>query len=274
MSRTAILLALLASACGRIGFADRQPDAAVIADAGVPTARVLAQAYWTNWFGTELGTPGTNITGYSIDTAGVVDGELLVLVACVDNGSDTVWPTPLGPGFTELWQRRWGNDGQTCAIDSKIADHEPAAYTGTYGPGIISGSSLLALVAIDHTAGTDPIEASMMTTGSGAGTNPVATVSPGLATTVADSLVLYVTGSDWQCYEVTDVSFTVPAEFTSLFASSDRGGVMKDWTTFQIDERLVPEAGSTGPIASTETSTGTAACVATPWTAALAIAPR
>ena len=114
----------------------------------------------------------------------------------------------------------------------------------------------------------------MMTTGSGAGTNPVAAMSPGLATTVPDSLVMYMTGSDWECYEVTDVSFTVPADFTSLFVSSDRGGATKDWTVFQIDERTLPVPASTGPIASTETSTGTAACVATPFTAVLAIAPR
>lgn len=267
-------LAMVAG-CGRAGFdALATNDAAAAPDAETaPAARVVSQAYWTNWFGTEIGTPGMSMQGYAIDASGVVDGELLLIVACIDNGSDTVWPTPLGPGFEQLHQKLWGNDGQTCAIDWKYAAGEPATYTGTYGPGIVSGSALIALVAIAGVTSLSPISGSSIATGGGAGVNPVMASSIGITTTVPDSLVLYATGSDWECYEVTDVTFTVPEGFTQLFLSSDRGGVMKDWTTFQIATRAMPEPGATGPITNTETSTGSASCVATPWTAALAIEP-
>lgn len=272
-------VAFLVAACGRVGFDDQvaSGDGALEPDAplGAPVARVVSQAYWTNWFGTEIGTPGTNFDGYSLPTAGVVDGELLLIIACIDNGSDTVWPTPLGPGFRQTFQRFWGNDGQTCAIDWKIADNEPAAYTGTYGPGIVSASSLLVLVAIPGADPVLPFEGSVDLTGSGTGTNPVQAMSPGVTTTVPNSLVLYATGSDWECFEVTDVTFTVPTDFTQLFVASDRGNTAtKDWTTFQIATRYMPTPGPTGTITNTETSTGTADCLATPWTSALVIRPR
>jgi hypothetical protein len=238
----------------------------------VPVARVASSAHWTNWFGTELTSPGMAMTGYSLPTGDVVDGELLVVIACIDNGSDTLWPDPIGPGFTQLFQKNWGNDGQTCAVATKIAASEPASYTGTYGPGIISGSAVIALLAIDNASG---ITAQEFTTGSGGGINPVVATSAGVTTTVPDSLVLHVTGADWQCYEVTDVTFTLPTGFSQLFLLTDRGSLItKDWTTMQIATQLQSAPGPTGTIMTTETSTGTAACVGTPWSAVLAVAPR
>lgn len=86
--------------------------------------------------------------------------------------------------------------------------------------------------------------------------------------------MLYATGSDWECYESTNVTFSTPTGFTQLFASSDRGALpTKDWTTFQIASLEMPVPGATGMITSTESSTGAANCLATPWTAALAIEP-
>lgn len=275
--------AISITACGRVGFedidagADTSSDVAVDAQPAL-TARVASQAYWTNWFGTTFGTPGMAMTGYSIattaDTGGLADGELLLLVACVDNGSDTVWPNPIAPGFTQIFQRRWGNDGQSCAIAYKIAANEPATYAGTYGPGIVSGSALIALLAIRGASSTTPVSDSTFVVDTGGGKNPVNATSPGVTTTVPGSLVLYATGSDWECFEVTDVTFSTPAGFTQLFASSDRGALpAKDWTTFQIATQTLAVPGSTGQITSTESSTGSSACLATPWTATLAITP-
>lgn len=271
-----VLLACLAG-CGRLGFDETAASGAPGADANAatPVARVVSQAYWTNWFDmpNPIGTPGTSFTGYSLPTQGVADGELLLIVACVDNGSDTVWPDPLGPGFTQIEQRRWGNDGQSCSVNWKIASSEPAAYTGTYGPGIVSASALLVLLAV---SGADTIDDHMFTYGAGTGTNPVSATSPGVTTSAPDSLVVYATGSDWECFEVTSVAFTVPAGFTQLFVSTDRGGIAnrKDWTAFQIATRPMSVPGATGAITSSETSDGSPQCLATPWTAAIVIPPR
>lgn len=277
--RLALVIALLSAACGRLGFEnatsvsdgdiDAEPDAAP----GPPVARVVTQAYWTNWFGSTFGTGGMSMTGYSVPTSGVVDGELLLLVACVDNGSDTVWPDPLGPGYTQLVQQKWGNDGQSCAVGWKIASSEPATYTGTYGPGIISGSSLISLVAF---SAATPLEIGTFSFsfGMGTGTNPVVSNHAGVISTKNNALAFYMTGSDWECYEVSDVTFTVPTGWTQLSVLSDRGAAAtKDWTIMQLATLALPAPADTGPISNTETSTGSAACVARPFTGAVVIQP-
>lgn len=266
----ALATVVILAACGRVHF-EPAPDA----PPPTPTVRVVSQAYWTSSFGPEVGTSGMSMTGYELDAPGVVDGELLVAIACIDNGSMTTWPDPLGPGFVQLDQRFWGNDGQTCAVDWKIASGEPAMYTGVYGPNIVSGSALLVLLAIDGAAPSAPIADRAIGNTVGAGVNPVTAVSPGVTAPVANTLVLYATGSDWECFQSSNVTFTVPSGFAPLFASTDRGGTDhgKDWTTFQVVQRALATPGPTGTITSTETSDGPASCVATPWTAALAIVP-
>jgi hypothetical protein len=272
--RFAVLALLASAACGRIGF-----DGAATVDADVvtddvpvsnrPTARVATTSFWTDWFGMTFGTPGMSKTGYEISTAGVVDGELLLIVACIDNGSDTVWPDPLGPGYTQIHQQRWGSDGQTCAINWKIAASEPATYTGTYGPGIVSGSAVIALVAIRNASS---IGETNFIPAIGTSMNPVVQVSSGVTTTQPDALVLYISIADWECFEVTDVTITTPTGFSRLFISTDRGeGATKDWTIFEIAQRDMPAPGPTGTIMNTATSTGTAACKALPWTGTLVI---
>ncbi len=258
------------SDAGADATADAGADAAA-APRPTPVARVLSTAYWTNWFGPVYETPGMSVTGYEIPTAGVVDGELLVFVACVDNGTSTVWPNPLGPGFTQLTQDGWGHDGQTCAIDWKVAAGEPASYTGTYGPGIVSASAVLTLIAISGADPIAPVGPSLVTVGTGADLNPVESSSLGVTTTVPNALLLYTASGDWNCFNVSTVTFTVPSGYTTLLQLGDHGTEEKDWTAIQVERSEQALPGPTGTVSSTMMSTTT--CAATPWNALLAIYP-
>jgi len=258
------------------GMSDASVTDASATDAALmrptPVARVVQSAYFSDWFGPVFGTPGMSRSGYAIDTTGVSDGELLVIVACVDNGSDTVWPDPLAPGFTRITQDNWGTDHQSCAIAWRIAHQEPATYAGTYGPGIVSGSSVIALLGITGIDAAHPVTASLTTIGTGGPVNPVPTSSAGVTTTTPNSLVLYVDSADWDCFNVSTVSYTLPTGFRSLFEMSDQGTASpKDWTTFQIAMSSQAVPGPTGTIANVQTSTTT--CNAIPWNVAIAISP-
>jgi hypothetical protein len=268
--------------CVATAVADAGPGDAAANDAGLdggpvssptPIPRVVSTAYWTNWFGPVFETPGMSMMGYEIPSAGVADGELLLLIGCIDNGTSAVWPDPLAPGFTQLTQDFWGHDGQTCVVDWKIADAEPAIYAGTYGPGIVSASAVLALIAVSGVDPIAPISASQVAvaTGSDVDVNPVTSTSLGVTTTAPNTLLLYAANADWNCYNVSTVSFTVPTGYRTLLQLSDHGNADKDWTAIQIEagEQAVP--GPTGPVSSTMTST--TECGATPWNVVLAIRP-
>src|SRR5438477_30533 len=84
---------------------------------GPPTPRLISTA----WFNGAGSTAGMTHSGFSIPTTGVSDGDLLILIANVDNGSSALWPNPIAPGFTQLAQTYFGSDGQTYVADWKIA---------------------------------------------------------------------------------------------------------------------------------------------------------
>ena len=82
----------------------------------------------------------------------------------------------------------------------------------------------------------------------------------------------YVDSADWDCFNVSTVSYTLPTGFRSLFEMSDQGTASpKDWTTFQIAMSSQAVPGPTGTIANVQTSTTT--CNAIPWNVAIAISP-
>lgn len=243
----------------------------VSTDHTAPVARLISAAYFTDWYGTAYGTPGMGRTGYEIRSVGVRDGELLLLIGCIDNGSTTVWPSPLGPGFTQLEQDTWGTDVQTCVVAFKVAGAEPSTYAGTYGQGIFSGSSVLALVAISGARSVDPITDYLATPTPGTNATPVVASSTGLITSSPDTLVVFAASADWACTASHVVSATVPPGFSTLLHRGDQGTDACDWTWLQIETMTQHVAGPTGQISSTQTSS--TGCTGTGWTAALAIAP-
>jgi hypothetical protein len=236
-----------------------------------PVARLVSSAYFTDWFGPAYGTSGVGRTGFQISSVGVQDGELLLLIGCIDNGSTTAWPSPLAPGFTQLDQDTWGTDVQTCVVAWKLADHEPSTYAGTYGQGIVSGSSVLALVAITGARSVDPIADYLVTPTSGTDAMPVLARSTGVITRTPDTLVVFAANADWTCSGAHDVSATVPEGFSTLLHLGDQGSQTCDWTWLQIETMTQHAIGPTGPISTTQTSS--TPCAGTGWTAALAISP-
>jgi hypothetical protein len=136
--------------CPASGHCD-EPMPGACTDAPVP--RHIANAYFTNWSGATFQSPGMMHGGFEIPTDGIVDGDLVLFIANIDNGGPTVWPDPIAPGFQQLVQQFYGADGQTYVVAWKIAGGEPATYSGTYGGGIMSASATISLVAVSGAGG-------------------------------------------------------------------------------------------------------------------------
>ena len=219
-------------------------------DAGAvtPTPRLVAQAWFSDFSGTTYAsTVGMTKNGFEIPTAGIVDGDLVLFIASIDNGSNTVWPNPIAPGFTQIAQAFYGSDGQTFVVAYKIADGEPPKYTGTYGSGIGSGSSALALIAVSGANQVMPIDNSLATFSSAAGMSPVDGSSTGFVTTAANCTLVLAGGVDWLGAGGSN-TFTLPNGFTSLSQLGDRGNLTWDWTSQQVSWATQPSAGATGAV--------------------------
>jgi hypothetical protein len=245
---------------------DAPPPDATIGPGSPPVARLISTAFFSN----TNASAGMSHDGFSIPTNGVHDGDLMLFIASIDNGSNTVFPNPIATGFHQLTQQFYGHDGQTFVVQYKIADHEPVNYTGTYGSGLGSGASVLNLVAFTNFDPAQPINAihvfhEPQTT---ADMTPVFGNSPGVTTTVDHCLLVYASGADWGG-SPGENTFETPTGFTKLAEFGDHGDNSWDWTSQQIDTKVQDAAGATGPVTGSLTGTfnGTA------WTVLLAIAP-
>jgi hypothetical protein len=231
-----------------------------------PVPRLIGNAWYTDYSGTTFESPPEmSKEGFSISTAGIHDGDLVIFVASIDNGGPTTWPAPLAPGFQQLAQQYFGGDGQTFVVAWKIADHEPAVYAGAYGTSGGSGSSVISIIAITGASPVKPIDTSYVSLQTSAASSPVVCESPGVTTTVDDALVLFVGGSDWSNLTGSN-TFTLPDGFTSLVQLGDRGNNMWDWSSHEIGYAIQAQAGATGPLvgslAGTQTGQGYSVVVA------------
>jgi hypothetical protein len=213
-----------------------------------PTPRLIAQAWFSNATATTYAsTVGMMKTQFEIPTAGIVDGDLVLFIGSIDNGSNTVWPNPIAPGFTQIAQAFYGSDGETFVVAYKIANAEPPKYTGIYGPGIGSGSSAIALIAVSGARSAMPIDNSLASFSSAAGMSPVNGSSTGFVTTAANCTLVLASGVDW-LGEGGSNTFTLPAGFTSLSQLGDHGTMAWDWTSQQVSWATQPTAGATGAV--------------------------
>jgi hypothetical protein len=234
-----------------------------------PTPRIINNAYWTSGGG---GTAGMSAAAYSISTTGVVNGDLLIMVGTVDNGSASNWPNPIAAGFTQLNQTYYGNDGQTVFVDWKIANNEPATYSGVYGPGIGSSAAAISLIAISGANASTVLNGtnSTFTFGAGGGVNPVTANTAGLTTTVNNSTLIHLSGADWQCFGFTSTT-TLPASFLSLVSMGDRGATNTwDWSNLSVAYKTQATAGATGALNTSFTAPG---CLSLGWVGLIAVAP-
>jgi hypothetical protein len=213
-----------------------------------PTPRLIAQAWFSNATATTYAsTVGMMKTQFEIPTAGIVDGDLVLFIGSIDNGSNTVWPDPIAPGFTQIAQAYYGSDGQTFVVSYKIANAEPPKYMGVYGPGIGSGSSAIALIAVSGARSATPIDNSLASFSSAAGMSPVLGGSTGFVTTTPSCTLLLASGVDWLGQGGTN-TFTLPGGFTSLSQLGDHGTMAWDWTSQQVSWATQAAAGATGAV--------------------------
>lgn len=213
---------------------------------------------------------------YAISTTGIADGDLVVFIANIDNGSNDLWMLP--PGFTKLYQLFYnGGDGQTFVAGYKIVGHatdEGLSYTEPYGPGVASGCAVVMVIAITGYDPTNPFDDTTMTAGVTAD-NPVVLRSQVTTTRPNDRLIL-AGGADWLSgygsnAQSGNTSFDPPTNFDLVDGISDSGGAGFTWTSQLIATRVAATAGPTGledgHMLAMPQITGT------PWTIELAIAP-
>ena len=241
-------------------------------DSGPPSMvpRHIANAYYSDG---NAATTGMSHTGFSIKTDGIVSGDLVLFIANVDNGSSTLWPNPIADGFHQVAQEFFGNDGQTYVVAWKIAGaSEPATYSNTYGPGIGSSAAAITLIAIAGANPADPIpvfSSAFTTTDS----DPVPAPSAGLATTAANTTLIYAAGADWRGEAGTN-TFDIPSGFTKLTAFGDKGDTTFDWTSQMVAYAVQPQIGDTGAIkGQLHGLIGATPVVGTGWAVVLAVPP-
>ena len=232
--------------------------------AAAPVARKIASA----WYSAET-TPsaGMSANGYSVPTAGINNGDLVLFIANIDNGSNTTWPLPTA-SFHQIEQINYGGDGQTFFAAWAIANNEPAAYAQSYSGSLNSASAAVTLLAVTGADPTHPIETDMPKLG--ANSAPVVLASDGVTTTLPSSLVIFAGGADWATPDET-ATFTPPAGYDVLDEISDKGGLTFQWTLQLVASKVIPAAGATGSLSG---SIATAPNVSgAPWTLTIAIAP-
>jgi hypothetical protein len=251
-----------------------RPDAPPRSDAdtaAAPMVRFVNKAWWTNYNGTLYeSSTGMSHDGMAISTSGVQNGDLLLFIASIDNGSDTLWP--LLPGFTQLVQHEYGLDGETYVAQWKIANNEPSEYTGAYGPGLNSGSSALMLIDITNVNPSTPIDVFTSGDDPGSGTRPIVYgTSPGVTTTRAHDLVLYAAGVDWRGTPGSN-TYTPPSGFTEVAVLGDHGTDGDwDWTSQQVASEVLDIPAATGTLTGSFTEDQTYTSQA--WTVVIAISP-
>ncbi len=235
-----------------------------------PQPRLISNSYYSDYNGPVYkSSAGMSISGFEISTSGVVNGDLLLIIASIDNGSDTLWPNPIASGFTQLYQKVYGNDGETFMISWKIANNEPVQYNGVYGPGIISGSAAITLLAISGANNSTPINATNFHYDVGVDTAPVVSTSTGVTTTVNNCTIIYASGVDWVNTPGSSV-FTQPAGYSMITHLGDNGTDSWDWTSQQVSYLKKPTSGATGALSSIDSA---GVSVGIGWSAVIAIAP-
>lgn len=231
-------------------------------------ARLINNAYYcTNGVNT-YASAGMTHDAFQLSTSGVVNGDLVLVIGNVDNGSNSVWPVPIFSGFTELAQQYFGSDGQTYVLSWKIANNEPATYTATYGSGAGSSCATISLIAVSGANPAAPINVFINEYNAASPQDPVIAASSGVTTTVANTLLIYAAGSDWLS-QTGSSTYVLPTGFTQLTAFGDHGNSQWEWTSQMIGYKPQPAIGATGPISGTMDST----INGMPWSAVIAVAP-
>jgi hypothetical protein len=275
-----VAFAILLSACVSIppfrGTSDDASTGSADANIGPLAARWIANAYRSGGDdNVAVGTYMMSKAGYAIQTSGIVDGDLVLFIGNVDNGTQGFWGLPAG--FTQIVNHYYyGEDGQTYVVAWKIAAGEPAFYTSAYTAiDSTSGAATISLIAVTGYDPQNPIETALPTDHLVA-TDPADVGSPGISTIVDNSLLISASGADWSPQNGSN-TFEPPADFQLLTSIGD-SNTHWDWTCQAISYKFQPQAGPTGALTSTLTAVtypdGTPHIKGGGWNVLLAIAPH
>lgn len=229
--------------------------------------RLIASGYYEH--NTEAHSPGMAQGAYSLPTAGVVDGDLLVVIGNINSGSSATITPP--PGFQVIGNHTIGNYDQTSLAAWKLADHEPASYLESYGPSVSDGDAVFALIAIAGADPQNPVRHTSFDDGSPtAQLSPVVESAVGLDTAAAGSLLLWAGGADWQADAGNHVAqFAVPDGYEELISMGDLGNAHYAQTTLSV---AFAGQRTTGPTGAVSGSTATDN-MGIPWAMLYEIAP-
>jgi hypothetical protein len=232
--------------------------------------RVIANAYYSEGLAHSSGMTGS---GYSISTAGIIDGDVVLLIANIDNGINDDFELP-GPNFTRLFDYKYGADGQTYFAAYAIAHDEGAVYTGAYTQTGGSQNAAMTLLAIAGADTSNPINYFNDHLGSNAVQSPIAEVTGGSDATTTDSCVVVVAaGADWENSAGGTVVEEVSSEVMLLAELTDEGNLSTnlEWTSQTVGWFPQPTAGPLGSN-SIKLVSGSAE-MGQPWGIVIAVAP-
>lgn len=219
------------------------------------------------------GTTGMLKFSYSISTFGIEDGDLVVFIANVDNGDTGFWMLP--SGFTPIANGHTGMDGQSYTVGWKIAAGEPGTYSNSYASMNTSGAATVTLVAITGYNPGQPINASLPIAYPD-DADPAVTTSPGVTTTVDNTLLVYAAGVDWHGQDGKNTN-QLPDGFSTLTFIGDRNTEW-EWTSQVVATKIQSTAGPTGELAGSmagvKSADDTVHIPGAGWDVVLAIAPK
>jgi hypothetical protein len=200
-------------------------------DGSAMVPRVLAKA----WYSDVGMSQNMGSSAYWISTFGVQDGDFLLLIANMDNGSDDEFVSP--PNFTKLDDHYYyGGDGQTFYAAYAVANGEPDHYSEAYKYEAGSRMTAMALIAIAGADTSDPPNVSNYYLGTSAVVSPQAEItSSDDITTVNNCAVVVAAGADWLHFD-TSVAEEMPSQVPLLAELTDQGDLATDadWTSLTV----------------------------------------
>jgi hypothetical protein len=232
--------------------------------------RVIANAYYSEGVANSSGMSGS---GYSIPTTGILDGDLVILIANIDNGINDDFALP-GSNFMKLFDAKYGADGQTYFAAYGVAHNVGAVYTGAYVQTGGSQNAAMTLLAIAGADTSNPINYFKDHLGSDAVQSPDAEVTGETdATTTNNCVAVVAAGADWENSAGGTVVEELPSELMLLAELTDEGNLktQMEWTSQTVGWFPQPTAGLLGSN-SISLVTGSAE-MGQPWGIVIAVAP-
>jgi hypothetical protein len=232
------------------------------------------------WYGSGAGgtdTPGMTGSGYGVSTGDYKNGDLLLLIGNVDNGTDGEILVP-GPSWTTIYDTFYGGgtDGQTYFAAWAVASNETAMLNGSYADTAKGHNGTMTLLDITGANTSNPIGSASTTTSTEYDPSPtVQLTTAGMEMTTTDNtLVILAGGVDWESTE--GGSGLIPeyggsAQLLSVLTDEGSNATVVKYTNQVVEYILQSTAGFLGDnhvtmaISSNE--------MGAPWTMVLVIEP-